>query len=189
VDQFYAEAAGGKLPGLSLVDPGFDTEESEENDADIQIGEAFVSRVVKAVIHGPAWPKSLLIWLYDEHGGYYDHVPPPPAVKPDDIPPDINVPPDEPAGYDRYGFRFPAVLVFRYRRPNSVSHVVHVHTPTLKPVETRWTLPALTPRAANADNLLDSIALRPPPFRDPPPLPEPGRTSNPSACTAGEPGP
>ena len=189
VDQFYADAAGGKLPGLSLVDPGFDTEESEENDADIQIGEAFVSRVVKAVIHGPAWPKSLLIWLYDEHGGYYDHVPPPPAVKPDDIPPDINVPPDEPGGYDRYGFRVPAVIVSPYARRNYVSHVVHDHTSILKLVETKWNLPALTLRDANADNLLDSIDLRHRAFREPPPLPEPGRTSNPSACTAGEPGP
>ena len=37
--------------------------------------------------------RTALIWTYDEHGGYYDHVPPPPAVRPDDIPPDIDVPP------------------------------------------------------------------------------------------------
>ena len=37
-------------------------------------------------MHGPAWPSTLLIWCYDEHGGYYDHVPPPAAVEPDDVP-------------------------------------------------------------------------------------------------------
>ena len=42
--------------------------------------------------------KTLLIWTYDEHGGYYDHVPPPRAIKPDNIPPDIHVPPDLPGG-------------------------------------------------------------------------------------------
>ena len=188
IEQFYADAAAGRLPSFSLVDPGFDNEESEENDANIQLGESFMSRVVNAVMHGPAWSKSLLIWLYDEHGGYYDHVPPPAAVKPDDIPPDIHVPPDEPGGYDRYGFRVPAVIVSPYARRNHVSHVVHDHTSILKLVETKWNLPALTFRDANADNLLDSLDLRHPSFREPPTLPEPGGTSHPSACTPGEPG-
>jgi phospholipase C len=189
IDQFYADAAAGSLPGLSLVDPGFDTEESEENDANIQIGESFVSRVVNATMHGPAWSKTLLIWLYDEHGGYYDHVPPPRAIKPDDIPPDIHVPPDQPGGYDRYGFRVPAVIVSPYARRNYVSHAVHDHTSILKLVETKWNLPALTFRDANADNLLDSLDFSRQAFRDPPRLPEPGRASHPSMCTAGDPGP
>jgi len=189
IDQFYADAAAGSLPGLSLVDPGFDTEESEENDANIQIGESFVSRVVNAAMHGPAWSKTLLIWLYDEHGGYYDHVPPPRAIKPDEILPDIHVPPDQPGGYDRYGFRVPAVIVSPYARRNYVSHAVHDHTSILKLLETKWNLPALTFRDANADNLLDSLDFSRQAFRDPPRLPEPGRASHPSKCTAGDPGP
>ena len=61
-------------------------------------------------MHGPAWAKTLLIWTYDEHGGYYDHVPPPPAVRPDNIPPDVRRAARRcPACYDRYGFRVPAV--------------------------------------------------------------------------------
>ena len=31
-------------------------------------------------MQGPGWPGTLLIWVYDEHGGYYDHVPPPEAL-------------------------------------------------------------------------------------------------------------
>ncbi len=189
IDQFYADAAAGKLPAVSLVDPLFDKDESEENDANIQLGESFVSRVVDAVMHGPAWSKSLLIWLYDEHGGYYDHVPPPPAIKPDDIPPDIQSPPDLPGGYDRYGFRVPAVIVSPYARRNHVSHVVHDHTSVLKLIETKWNLPALTFRDANADNLLDSIDFDHQAFREPPKLPAPGLTAHPSQCTPGEPGP
>src|SRR5262249_25600902 len=105
IDEFFADAAAGTLPGFSLVDPAFNSDQSEENPANIQDGEAFVSQVVKAVLAGPGWPKTLLIWVYDEHGGYYDHVPPPPAIAPDDIPPGVDVPADPPAGYDRYGFR------------------------------------------------------------------------------------
>jgi phospholipase C len=36
-------------------------------------------------MRGKGWPDTLLIWFYDEHGGYYDQVPPPPAVEPDDV--------------------------------------------------------------------------------------------------------
>ena len=58
----------------------------------------------------------MLIYTYDEHGGYYDHVPPPPAVKPDNIPPGA----DEPGitgAYDRYGFRVPTVIVSPFAKP------------------------------------------------------------------------
>ncbi len=83
-DQFFADAAGGTLPAFSIVDPDFDAY-SEENPQDIRKGECFAAAVINAVLHGAGWPHTLLIWVYDEHGGYYDHVPPPPAVPPDDV--------------------------------------------------------------------------------------------------------
>jgi phospholipase C len=188
IDQFHLDAAAGTLPAVSFVDPGFLNDESEENHADIRKGEAFVSRVVNAVMAGPKWSKTFLIWLYDEGGGYYDHVSPPRAIPPDDIPPEITVPPDLPGGYDRYGFRVPAVIVSPYARPHYVSHRVHDHTSVLKLIETKWNLPALTYRDANASNLLDSVNFRrPPAFLDPPTLPGPGPT--PSGCIEGSPGP
>ena len=67
------------------------------------------------------------------------------------------MPPDLPGAYDRYGFRVPAVIVSPYAKKNYVSHVVHDHTSILKLIETKWNLPALTYRDANADNLLDSL--------------------------------
>src|ERR1700726_1147995 len=84
MDQFFADADAGTLPAFSLVDPAFD-EFSEENPQDIRKGESFAAEVINAVLHGKGWPDTLLIWTYDEHGGYYDHVPPPPAVEPDDV--------------------------------------------------------------------------------------------------------
>ena len=92
-------------PPFSLVEPNYD-EQSEENPQDIQFGDQFVGKVVNAVMSSPNWPKTMLIWTYDEHGGYYDHVPPPAAVPPDDVPPALK-PGDPPGGFDRYGFRVP----------------------------------------------------------------------------------
>jgi len=70
IDRFFADAAAGTLPAVSLVDPGFVSDQSEENNADVRVGETFVSRVVNAVMAGPGWPKTALVWTYDEHGGY-----------------------------------------------------------------------------------------------------------------------
>jgi phospholipase C len=139
-------------------------------------------------MHGPGWPRTLLVWFYDEHGGYYDHVPPPPAVKPDDVAPEL-APTDSPGAYDRYGFRVPAVIVSPYARRGYVSHVVHDHTSVLKLVQTKWNLPALTFRDANADDLLDSLDLQSlPSFLAPPVLPPPANATGVSSCAATGPG-
>ena len=74
--QFFADAAAGKLPPFTLLDPQYTTT-SEENPQDIQVGEEFVAKVVKALMHAPTWKNTALFLTYDEHGGYYDHVPPP----------------------------------------------------------------------------------------------------------------
>ena len=172
VDQFYTDAAAGSLPAFSLVEPNFD-HASEEDSDDISTGESFTAKVVDAVMHGPAWDKTLLVWLYDEHGGYYDHVAPPPAVPPDDVPPQLG-PGDVAGGYDIYGLRVPAVVVSPYARPDYVSSVVHDHTSILKLVETKFNLPALTNRDAAADDLLDCLDLgSAPAFATPPPLAAP----------------
>ena len=187
IDQFHLDAASGKLPAFSLVEPDFDAN-SEENPDDISKGESFAAGVINAVMSGPAWPKTLLIWTYDEHGGYYDHVPPPAAIAPDDVPPKLE-PGDVAGGYDRYGFRVPAVIVSPWARKDHVSHVVHDHTSILKLVHTKFNLPALTARDANADDLLDSLDFSgSPAFLHPPTLPQPKNPSDTQPlCTA--PGP
>lgn len=169
VDRLLADAAAGTLPAVSVVDPDFH-HNSEENPQDIQLGEAFAARVINAVMHGPGWLGTVLIWVHDEHGGYYDHVLPPEAVTPDDRHPEEG----DGSRYDRYGFRVPAVIVSPYARPAYVSHQVHDHTSILKLIETKWNLPPLTRRDAQADNLLDSLDFsRPPSFAEPPDLPPP----------------
>jgi phospholipase C len=187
IAQFYADAAAGNLPAFSFVETDY-TAGSEEDPQDIVKGEAFSARVINAVMSSPAWGKTLLVWTYDEHGGYYDHVPPPPAPAPDSIPPGISAT-DQPGGFDRYGFRVPCVVVSPYARPNHVSHVVADHTSILKLVETKWNLPAMTYRDANASNLLDFVDLRSPPaFRQPPVLPAPNDNAATEACLTTGPG-
>ena len=168
--EFFTDAANGTLPAFSLVDPNFSTG-SEENPQDVQVGDQFLSQVVNAVMSSPQWPNTLLVWTYDESGGYYDHVPPPKAVKPDAVLPTLAATDPPRAVFNRYGFRVPSGVVSPYARPNYVSSVVHDHTSILKLVETKWNLPALTFRDLNADNLLDCVDLTSPPaFLTPPTL-------------------
>jgi phospholipase C len=145
----------------------------EENPQDITLGEDFVARVVDAVLRSPAWPRTLLVWTYDEHGGYYDHVPPPAAIRPDDIKPKLG-PGDAPGGYDIYGPRVPAVVVSPYSKPNAVTDVVHDHTSILATIEAKWNLEALTYRDANAATLMDFLDVRRAAFANPPQLAAPG---------------
>ncbi len=195
VNQFWTDVSGGALPSFSIVDPDFKSC-SEENPQDIHAGEGFAAKVINAVMTGPAWPKTLLIWLYDEHGGYYDHVPPPPAPAPDDVPgrdpierfsslrllrssslaKKIEMADTGPTTYEQLGFRVPAVIVSPYAKPDYVTDQVYDHTSILKLVERKWNLPPLTRRDAAAVDPLDALDLDGPPhFLTPPALPAPAR--------------
>jgi phospholipase C len=175
IDQFHADARSGSLPAVSYVDPNILTA-TEENPQDLALGEYFVSTVVGSLMNSPAWHRTMLVWTYDEHGGYYDHVPPPPAIPPDDIQPVLSSA-DQPGGYDRYGFRVPTVIVSPFSKPHFVSHTVYDHTSVLKTIERKWNLPAMTYRDANANDLLDCLDLSRRSFADPPNLAAPGNPS------------
>jgi phospholipase C len=194
-EQFFADADAGTLPAVSIVDPDF-KEYSEENPQDIRRGESFAAEVINRVMRGAGWAHTILIWTYDEHGGYHDHVVPPPAVPPDDVPArsfllglprwlrtlylfrrpfaDLANIDDGPAGYGQYGFRVPAVIVSPYARPGYVLESTLDHTSVLKLIEQKWNLPALTRRDAAAGSPLSALDLTAPPaFGVPPELPPP----------------
>ena len=156
----------------------------DEEDADVRVGQKFVSRVVNAVTSGAAWDRTLLIWLYDEHGGFYDHVTAPRAIAPDNIPPKLAAS-DIKGGYDQYGVRVPAVVISPYSRPHSVTNVVHDHTSVLAMIERIWNLPSLTYRDSNAADLMDFLDLHKPALLKPPALAEPGPIDL-SSCHAGQ---
>ena len=86
ISDFFADAAAATLPNYSLVEPDYGNQ-SEENPQNIAVGNELAANVINAVIGGPAWDRTALVLTYDEHGGYYDHVPPPAAIAPDGIGP------------------------------------------------------------------------------------------------------
>jgi phospholipase C len=168
IAQYFTDAAAGTLPQVAFIDPRFVGTPNQESDehppANVQVGQAFVADVVRALLESPLWPRAALFVTYDEHGGYYDHVPPPLACVPDDIPPDIG-PKDEQAAFDRYGIRVPLMVVSPWARRHFVSHAVYDHTSILRFIETRFDLPALTRRDANADPMLELFDFRRPHHR------------------------
>jgi phospholipase C len=186
--EFFTDAAAGTLPNYCLVEPDYG-HQSEENPQNIAVGEEFAASVVNAVINGPAWDRTVLLLTYDEHGGYYDHVPPPAAIPPDSIGPDLVPGENGFDGFARYGFRVPFALVSPWARKDFVSHDVYDHTSILKLVETKWNLPALTYRDANAAPMLDLLDLRRPSFATPPKLAQPLAVTDPSALTCSVNGP
>ena len=101
----------------------------------------------------------LLISTYDEHGGYYDHVPPPPRSSPTTSRPLLQ-PGDLPGGYDRYGFRVPPSSSRRVPGGDYVSHVVHDHTSISRSSRRSGTSARMTYRDANAADMLDCLDFR-----------------------------
>ncbi len=193
LERFFDDCRAGTLPAVSFVDPEvglisglgevlsqvplLDTigaklathGGSEEDPQDMAYGEAWAHRVLQAVLHSPAWPRTLLIYTYDEHGGYYDHVPPPAALAPDAIPPKLG-PGDVPGAYDLYGVRVPAVVASPHAKPHAVTDVVHDHTSVLATIEAKYNLPALTFRDANAATVMDFLDPSEAPLLTPPAL-------------------
>jgi phospholipase C len=196
VAQFFADCATGALPSVSFLDPEFgvlsdigaplvgapgvtgigvefaEIGGDEEEPQDLAYGENWAYQVVKAVLASPAWERTLLIYTFDEHGGYYDHVPPPSAIAPDGIAPDLTAT-DLPGGYTSYGPRVPAIVASPYSKPNAVTNVVHDHTSVLATIEAKWNLPALTYRDANAATVVDFLNLKSAAFREPPTIAPP----------------
>ena len=166
--EYYTDAANGTLPSVSIVE-GSDsgkgnltlpdnsslTAVDEHPPQDMQLGQKLVASVVGALMHSPNWAHSAFILTYDEHGGEYDHVVPPPACKPDDLPLHFTPGDSTVAAFDRYGFRTPLIVVSPYAKRGYVSHTVVDYTSITRFLETRFNLPALTARDANAWPLLD----------------------------------
>jgi len=177
VSQYYADAAAGTLPQVSFVDPdlftlGSPTQNDEHPDANVQEGQKFEASVTNALIASPEWSSSAMFLTYDENGGFYDHVVPPAAPIPDNIPPATSSS-DFQAAYDQYGYRVPFLVISPWAKPHYVSHTVGDHTSILHFIEWRFGMPSLTNRDAKANLLLDEFDFSSPHLLTPPALPTP----------------
>ena len=160
---FQAAAAAGTLPAYTFVEPSWSsTGNSQHPNYDVALGEQLIHDVYEALRAGPGWPGTLLVITYDEHGGCYDHVPPPwGAVPPDNDTGEFSF------GFDRFGVRVPTVLVSPLIAPGTVYRAPAGgtpldHTSVLKTVEQRWNLAALTARDAAAPGFGDVLTLSTP---------------------------
>jgi phospholipase C len=151
VTAFLAQARAGTLPHVSFVDPKFidegsGTSRDDHPHADVRNGEVFMARIYRAVTTSPNWARTVLIFTFDEWGGFYDHVPPPTAPIPTA---------DAAAGNQDglRGFRVPCVMVSPFARRAHIATTVYDHTSILRMIESRWSLPSLSVRDRTANNL------------------------------------
>jgi phospholipase C len=130
---FVSDVAGDKLATYSFITPAFigapqHPANSMHAPADVRPAEKLVADVYGALrAHPDVWKKTLLIILFDEHGGYYDHVPPPATVSPDGIAGRTDQPFLVPFDFKRLGLRVPSILVSPWFKP-AVDSTVYSHS-------------------------------------------------------------
>ena len=205
---FEKDAAAGTLPDFSLIEPNMlsghgdyhpafgrsfsDTVDlAMDNPSSTLSGEAFLARVYDAYRSATSetganvWNTPLLIG-WDEPGGTYDHVPPGSVP-----PPDPAAPPGELGfGFDRSGYRVPAVIVSPWIEPGSVYNDEYRHSSLIATLRRSWGLgDPFTQRDASArtfDHVFSRVTPRDPEtWISPTPRPVPAWTMDPEIVGKG----
>ena len=153
IAQYFADCATGSLPNITFVDPpfrdggGFDGNSADEHPlGDVRLGQAFMADVVHAFMESPNFKRGALFVIYDEWGGFFDHVTPPSV--PDDRR-SSNLDED----FGQMGFRIPAVAISPYTLGGNVSSLQLGHESILKLIEYRFRLGSLCTRDREANNI------------------------------------
>jgi phospholipase C len=168
-DDFYQQAADGTLPSVCWIDPIFVTTagtfaaNDDHPPADIRHGQEFVLNIYHALVsNSEQWQKTLLVIVYDEHGGFYDHVAPPAAE-------------DDKPNFRSYGVRVPAILVSPWVARGKVVSTPFDHTSLIKTILLRFcrsaggSIPDMGTRVTSANHLghaLTETLARPSPPKE-----------------------
>jgi phospholipase C len=143
--EFAADLTAGKLPPVAFVKAvGYKTEHPAL-DITISAGVTFVTDLVDKVAASPLAPSTLVVFTYDEGGGFFDHVAPPATSTVDNQP---------------YGTRVPFIAIGPFAKKNYVSHVTMEHSSIVKFIEWNWLGGAtgqLMGRDATVNNLGDLL--------------------------------
>ncbi|HJR81389.1 MAG TPA: alkaline phosphatase family protein [Anaerolineales bacterium] len=145
-EKFFEDAERGTLPHVAWLNSGYlhdGNAKSGHPPFSLCGGENYAVQVLNAVMSGPQWPNTALFLVWDEWGGFYDHVEPPVAERWSDGTP------------YRYGHRAPCLVISPYARSGYVSHTFYSHMSLLRFAETIFDLEPLTERDAEANNMLD----------------------------------
>jgi len=161
MQELYDALDAGTLPNVAFVD-GVGDVEDDHPPADLQRGEAWVKAIYDHMATSPQLSRLAMIWTYDEGDAFADHVPPGQGCP---VPDSTKV---------SRGPRVPLVVVSPWARRNYVSHVPRDHTAITRLIEALFGLPALTPRDANSDALLDLFDFSCGREMALPPAPQPG---------------
>jgi phospholipase C len=159
---FLSDCANDSLPHVSFLDPKFTLLLNTANDnhphSDIRNGDAFLAQVYAAIAASPAWESTVLVSNYDEWGGFFDTVPPPRALAPNNTDPDLV------NGKALLGCRAPCIVASPWTvgvpSNPTVNHTVFDHTSVLKMIESVFNVEPLAARETSHDvgNLLSVIA-------------------------------
>jgi phospholipase C len=184
--EYYADCAAGTLPNITFVDPpfrdggGFDGNSADEHPhGDVRLGQAWMADVVRAFVESPNYRRGALFVIYDEWGGFFDHVTPP-SVPDDRQSTDLN------SDFGQMGFRIPATVVSPWTRNRSksgdevrVDHGQYGTESILKMILQRFGLDwdrtradAAPTRVDAARSVAESFNWKKPNF-EPPDLPDP----------------
>jgi len=190
ITRFYTDCAMGRLPNISIVDPPFrdggggDGLSADEHPlGDVRLGQAFMSDVVNAFVSSPNYRRGALFVIYDEWGGFFDHVRPPRVV-------DGRASPDLNKDFAQMGFRTPAVAISPYARGKKgrkgfrVDHGTYGHESILKFISYRWGIGHLNRRHRYSRNIARSFDWAHPNF-DSPGLPDPAAVATTPCATGG----
>jgi phospholipase C len=143
MDGFFRDAASGNLPSFSLVDPDFEVNDGHPPH-DLALAEAFLSSVHRALVNGPAWARTMLVITFDEHGGFYDHVPPPTTA-------------DANADFRQLGFRVPTIVAGPMVHAGRVVSTPLEHVSVASTLATRFGIRSLNARMDAAADLSSCV--------------------------------
>jgi len=142
---FLDDAAAGHLPSVVFIDPAFSGNDDHPPKHPL-LGQQLISAAYRALSTSPHWDESLMLLTYDEHGGFYDHVPPPKVQ--DDF---------AAQGFDQLGFRVPTVAIGPYVRAGAVSSTIHDHASVMRHLVKTYDLEPLNTRTRTANDLTDLL--------------------------------
>jgi len=155
LEQFYKDAAAGKLPQFTYLNPECCDIQSFHPASPVTEGEAFVKGIYEAIRNSPQWNETLFILTFDENGGFADHVPPPVGVPPGDsltytelAQNGIN----STFAFNRLGIRVPTFLISPWVPKGVIEHQglnnggEYSHTSILGFLSELWGIEKLTPR-------------------------------------------
>jgi len=167
MDNFFKDAADpeDKFPQYVFIEPSYGgTDENDQHPpTDMRKGEYLIAQVYNALRQNEAlWNSTLFLLLYDEHGGFYDHISPPKATPPDRYTSEFS--------FDQYGVRVPAILISPWVGKGFNSNV-YDHTSLLKCLIGKWNLrgDTLGERVKSADTFTPELGKLTGPRTDTPP--------------------